>query len=276
MIWGFAGPWYGEYKCYNGDVLMNQLKFCADNGFKSMNIDLNEMKDPARRDQIVRFVQENDMSMTIYFGCDWYKDSLDTIKQKTDALIANLEKYGSLLRVPIITGGAGGSYHRFVHDPSLDRQLEQLSKSMAYVTKACHENGRPFGIENHGDYYCIDFVKLCRMTPHLGIFLDTGNTYLIGEQSLPACEAAAPYTIGTHFKDHLVHPDPRTLTFVLGGAVLGSGDVGLREIYDILLKKAPNPEKLVMHWELITPKGMNPNDAVNESWKFIHTLPGVK
>ncbi|MFW5789599.1 MAG: hypothetical protein ACOCW3_06650, partial [Spirochaetota bacterium] len=44
------------------------------------------------------------------------------------------------------------------------------------------EIGLPLAWENHRDYYVSDVVELCRRVPNMGLFLDTGNTYLIGER----------------------------------------------------------------------------------------------
>jgi sugar phosphate isomerase/epimerase len=160
-----------------------------------------------------------------------------------------------------------------MRDPTLSQQLDRLAEALTPVARVCHELGRPLGIENHGDYYTSDLVELCRRVPHLGIFLDTGNTYLIGERSVPACREAAPLTIGTHFRDHYVHPDPHSLTFVIDGAPLGQGDVGLAQVYRDLLDLAPPGRRLIMHWEMVAPKGMHPRDCLEESWRFVRSLP---
>lgn len=272
MLWGYAGVFPGEFEIWKGDQLTNTLDFMVKHGFKSTHFSLSHMKDPARRDQVARFVAEHDMQLTVGYHPGIFKNDDDTIKRYNDQFLADLQTYGDTLRVPIVTTGAGG-VHRFMAKPSLPEMIDRMAKMYAPVAKACHEMGRPLGIENHGDFYCSDLVELCARTPHMHIFLDTGNTYLIGEKSVPACREAAPYTIGTHFKDHCVHPDPGTLMFVIEGAPLGEGHVGLREIYDILLKHAPNPDKLVMHWEMVPPKDMSAYECLERSWKFIRSLP---
>ncbi len=274
MIWGIAGPWYGEYGCSDGDVLMKQLNFLVKNGFKSMTIGLEEMNDPARCDQIANFVAKHDMQLATHLYCNWIKGYQDDLKQRLDIFAEGMRKYADLLRVPIVTTGPGPT-HRFMRQPPLKEQIELMSESLTPAAKLCHELGRPLGIENHGNYYCSDLVELCKMTPHLMIYLDTGNTYLIGEKSIPGCRDAAPYTIGTHFKDHYVEPNLPRLSFDLDGAPLGHGDVGLLEVYKILLENAPNPDKLIMHWEMVTPKGMNPLECMEISWKFIHSLEEI-
>ena len=271
MLWGFAGVWPGQFGVWKGDVLMNMLNFVADHGFRSTGIGLDAMKEPARRDQIAAFVAEHDLRLCVHFGAKFFDDAPDALRRHVDEFLADLERYGDLLRAPIVVTGAG-AVHRFMARPSLAEQMDRLAEVLAPLALGCHQQGRPLGIENHGDYYCTDLVALCQRVPHLGIFLDTGNTYLIGEQSLPACRAAAPYTIGTHFKDHLVHPDPKELKFVVRGAALGSGHVGLREVYGYLKQYAPDPDNLAMLWELVPPADMDPFAALEQSWQFVRTL----
>ena len=273
MIWGYSGIFTGGFRIWDGDQTMNKLQFMVDHGFRSTGLSFSEVKqDPARRDQIAQFVAEHDLLITPHPRVPWLKGDDETIRRASDAFLADLQAYGDLLRVPICPFGVG-PFHRFMKSPTLEEQMDRLAEVLAPVAKACHEMGRPLGIENHGDYYCSDLVELCKRVPGLGIFLDTGNTYLIGERSVPACIEAAPYTIGTHFKDHYVHPQPKGLLFVIKGAPLGEGHVGLREIYQALIEKAPNPKGLILQWEMIPPKDMDPFECLERSWAFVRSLP---
>ncbi len=272
MLWGYAGIYRGDTGVYEGDRTLNQLRWVVQHGFKSACFPLVEMKSPARRDQVAQFVAEHDLQLTVHPPIRWFQLTPDAIRRAVDEFLADLAAYGDLLRVPIVHMSAGG-VHRFLAEPCLDKQLDWLATHVAPLAQGCHQLGRPLGIENHGDYYCRDLVELCRRTPHLRIFLDTGNCYLIGEPPVPACREAASYVIGTHFKDHVVFPDPKTLTFVIKGAVLGHGHVGLGEIWRDLIVRAPNPKGLVMHWELVPPEDMPTEEAVEKSWEFIHSLP---
>ena len=274
MLWGYAGVFPGKFGIWDGDQTMNMLRFAVKHGFRSAHISLREMTDAARRDQIAAFVAEHDLQLTVGYHGKFFDESLDVLRRQADEFLENLGRYGKLLRVPIVTTGAG-RIHRFLREPNLAQQLERLAAVFTPVAQACHALGCPLGIENHGDYYCSDLVALSEQVPHLGIFFDTGNTYLIGEQSLPACRTAAPYVIGTHFKDHHVHPDPKTLTFVIEGAALGEGDVGLAAMFAILREHAPRPERLVMQWEMVPPREMDPYECLERSWRFIRSLPGA-
>jgi sugar phosphate isomerase/epimerase len=155
----------------------------------------------------------------------------------------------------------------------LETRLQRIAEAFEPLAAGCAELGCPLGIENHGDFYCSDLVAVNKMAPHVNIFLDTGNTFLAGEKSIEGCRDAAPITIGTHLKDHFVHPDGGTLTFVIEGAALGEGDVGLATVYHDLMRLARAP-KLVLHWELVIAKGANALVEMDRSWEFIRTLPG--
>ena len=144
------------------------------------------------------------------------------------------------------------------------------------MAEGCAQIGTPLCAENHGDYYVSDLVKLCQMTPHLYIFLDTGNTYLLGEKPLPAFMEAAPYTVGTHFKDQRVRPvpDASPLCFEVGNSDLGGGMVPLKECWDILRQHAPDPQNLTMMFEMFPPPGMDPLTCLEKSISFVKSLEG--
>lgn len=271
-MWGYAGVWHGDFGCWNGDETMNKLRFLSEHGFECGSIGLGELRDPERREQITRFVAEHDLKLEVNPHIKWLEADDDALKLQTDQFLDDLRRHAQALRTPIVTTCVG-PYHRFMSDPPLEEQLQRLSQVLTPIALGCKELGIPFGIENHGDYYCSDLVCLCRGTPHLGIFLDTGNTYLIGEKSVAACLEAAPYTIGAHFKDHMVAPRMKAgeLAFGIEGAALGEGHVGLAEVYRALLDRAPSD--LVLLWEMIPPRTMGGLECLERSWEFVRNLP---
>lgn len=273
MIWGYAGVFPGEFGLWKGDQTMNKLRFMVDNGFGSTGIGLGLLREPRRREQIGEFVARHDLCLTPHLGMGYFSEPIDSLRRTVDRLIWDLRTDLELLRAPIATTCVG-PYHRFMDSPTLPEQMDRLEAVLTPLAEALWEMGCPLGIENHGDYYCSDLVELCGRVPHLGLFLDTGNTYLIGEKPVPACREAAPYTIGTHFKDHRVYPQPRDgLSFQIDGAPLGEGHVGLRDIYMDLLRLCPAPSRLVMQWEMVPPKGMDPWECLHRSQAFVDSLP---
>jgi sugar phosphate isomerase/epimerase len=276
MIWGYAGVFPGEFNLWQGDATMNKLQFMVDHRFRSTGMHQKELTDPARRDQVVRFVQDHDLRITLHLSAGvpghFFGPDTDAIRRGLDECVAGIAELGPQLNTPIVTFGVG-PYHRFMAEPSLEWQMDRLAEVLPAPAAALAELGMPLGIENHGDYYVSDIVELCGRVEHLGIFLDTGNCCLVGEKPVPAAREAAPLTIGTHFKDHILAPKLKDgLALDIGGAALGAGHVGLVEIYAVLLAKAPQPEKLVMQWELIPPKGEDPWQVLEQSWRFIESL----
>jgi sugar phosphate isomerase/epimerase len=277
MIWGYALIWARQFLTRDPDPLMATLKFLSHYGLSTTHVSLGEIDkmDAGQRDRLGGYLRDNNLSLTPGIHARFVGDDREQVRKQVDHSLELLARYHKLLRAPIVTTG-GGSVHRFMKDPPLARQLDMLAEGLAPAARRCHELGVPLGIENHGDYYVSDIVELCRRVEHLGIFLDTGNTYLIGETPLPAFKQAAPYVIGTHFKDHHVRPcpDARPLHFEVGPSVIGEGDVPLRECYEVLKFGCPRFADLAMIIELIMPsfEGNDPVEAVEKSIAFVKTL----
>ncbi len=278
MLWGYAGVPCSDFRWWDGDQTFNKLRWCAKHNFKATGLGLQEMEDPKRRDKILELREVGDLQLCPGFHAPLWKNGINEALKKADEFIALLEKYHHDIHAPIVCTGAGGM-HRFNRSYTLEQQLDLLTELMTPVAQACYELGCPLAIENHGDYYCSDLVELCKRVPHLGIQLDTGNCYLIGEKPLPAAIEAAPYVLSTHFKDHIVYPSPcgehrkeGGLCFCIDGAPLGDGDVPLREMFHAIVKANAHPEKIVFLWELVPPKGMNHYDALERSWEFCYSL----
>lgn len=274
--WGYAGVFPGEFRVWDGDQQMNKLRFMVDNGFASTGMGqgtIDEMEaDPKREAEIVDFVQKHDLQITLHAKAKWFADDIDETRRDVDETIAMLGRWAERLSCPIVTFCVG-PYHRFMAKPTIEEQMERLAAVLPPLATACAEMKRPLGIENHADYYCSDLVQLCEAVQGLGIFLDTGNCFIVGEKPVPACAEAAPYTIGTHFKDHFVQPEPSGgLKFGIYGASLGDGHVGLRDIFAALQEKHPAPGKIVHQWELVPPKDMDPWESLERSWAFCRAL----
>ncbi len=277
LTWSFVGPPYWELQQMDPrHGFFALLKLCAQYGFNMMPLSISQLEKmpPEEQEELAQFLADNNMKLHPSMWMDYLKISPDEARRRAEEYAEKVRKYSSYYAGITTTGAHAG--HRFDRTMPLEEKLERLSRGMAPLAAICKELGMPLAVENHGDYYCSDLVKLCQMTPDLYIFLDTGNTYLIGEAPLPAYEAAAPYTIGTHFKDHRVQPNPKILHFEIGGSVLGDGDAHLRECYNLLMERSPFPDKLVMEVEMVKPEGMDAIECMEKSIEFINSLEGGK
>lgn len=283
MIWGYAHVWFGEFLTLDPEPQLARLKFIRKWGLRSTGLDVDALMalGEADLDAVLAYVAEHDLVVNPTYNGELFVTEgegvrvgdRDRIAGKRDAALEFIAKHAKALGSRIVCSLAG-PVHRFMADPTLDRQLGVIEREMAPFAAGLAEHGLPLAWENHGDYYVSDVVELCRRVPNMRLFLDTGNTYLMGERPLPAIELGAPYAVGTHFKDQRVRPRPdaRPIHFEVAPAVTGEGDVPLREAYRILRERAPEPDDLVMEIELIPPAGVEPEEAMRRSVEFIRSL----
>ncbi len=283
MKWGYALVWPGEeLKQRDEDPLIAKIKFLADFDLHSTGIHHKQFED--KDDDYVKRVhdllEEHDIALSFhpintvegrFFDSD-RQAVLDDVKRSLDWFA----KFKDLCRARLVTLGVG-NYHRFMRapDPTLAEQMDMLVECLTPLAAGCRGLGLNLGIENHGDYWLSDLAALCEKVPHLGIFLDTGNTYLTGEAPLPAVKAGARYTVGTHFKDHHVAPHKSSpLSFSIRGSVLGEGDVYLRECYEIIKAESKYWDSIDLQIEFIPDREDDRSfiQQLKDSLAFLKTL----
>ena len=66
------------------------------------------------------------------------------------------------------------------------------------------------GLENHEYETSEELVNVVKQlnTPWIGLHYDFGNSMMAWEEPEQAARNLDPYTVTTHFKDHIVHPCP--------------------------------------------------------------------
>ncbi|MBB3128438.1 sugar phosphate isomerase/epimerase [Paenibacillus rhizosphaerae] len=274
VTWGYALVWYGGFLKPEGNPVLERLDFLRRHGLTSTGISLADFTrmDGAARSRVGELTAQHGLQLTPHIGFDFLHADADTREKEIARIGEELRRSLPLLRGSIVTTAMHAG-HRFDRVMPVEAKLERVRESLAPLARICEELGAPLCVENHGDFYVSDLVDLCRATDSLYLYLDTGNTYLIGERPLPAFELAAPYVIGTHFKDHLVRPCPnaRPLHFEVAGSALGEGDVPLRECYELLMKHAPL-DRLVMEIEMVSPDDMDPAECLERSLRFVRSL----
>ena len=72
-----------------------------------------------------------------------------------------------------------------------------------------YEQGVTLAIENHQDFTSAELAGFCdEFGPGVGITLDTGNTFPVGESPLDFTRRVAPYVKHVHLKDYRVQFSP--------------------------------------------------------------------
>lgn len=255
-VWGLALAWYGEYtRGGNTDPFIAKLDFLAKYGMKAFSAGAEEIDGLNERQQEILFaaLQARDMHCILHSSINHMELSASEQDREIDKQLRLLEKYIRPCRSSIVTTCAGDS-NRYDRKMPWEEKIARFSRIMKPVARLCWDLGAPFGIENHADYFVSDFLEILRETPRLYLFLDTANALHIGEQPVKACEDAAPYVIGTHFKDHyMVRGANDPLHYEIRGCALGDGEAELTRQYKIIMEKSPFRDKLVMLFELFTP-----------------------
>lgn len=274
MLWGYANGWYPEFLTRDEDELYAKLKFLLDHDLQETGVALDEIAamTDEERDRLGAFLEDNDLHLTPSVWFDYLNADEDEARRKAEEIAADLRACGPVMRAWSVMTKAGAG-HRFDRSPPLEEKLERLCRSMAPLAQVCHELDMPLMIDTQGDFYSADFVEMCRRVPHLYIHVDTANLFWACERIQPAFERMAPHVIGTHWRDERItigNRKPRGV--LLHNCVTGQGDVPLRELYPILLEKAPDPDRLVMQLEMFGPSEMDPRECLEQSLAFFRSF----
>jgi sugar phosphate isomerase/epimerase len=232
---------------------------------------LMEME-PARRQEIAGWLAEHDIYVTLGVGYNYFTEDEAEVQRGLDAIAEALEVLPPLVRATVCTTGAPRHIHRFTHDPSLPEQLDLLAERLGPVAALAHKAGCKLAFHNVMRY-CSDIVEVCRRVPNLGFVFDTGNCFLVGDRPAQAARDAAPYTFAMHFKDHYAAPAlQQPMGVHIRGAVPGQGDVGLREVWEIVQAGAPDPDGLLVEMEIDPVQGMEQGEALEQAIAFMRSL----
>lgn len=136
------------------------------------------------------------------------------------------------------TGGEGKydlAKVRLDFDPAV---FEEAVVSLQKILPVLKKYRICLALENH-EYETadelVDVVKKLN-SPWIGLHFDFGNSMMAWEDPLEAAKKMAPYTLSTHFKDHIVIPCPEDkYGYVVCGVPAGEGNINLPECLRVLL-----------------------------------------
>lgn len=96
-------------------------------------------------------------------------------------------------------------------------------------------------LENHEYETADELVRVVKAidSPWIGLHYDFGNSMMAWEEPAEAARKMAPYTLTTHFKDHVIIPCPEDkYEYVVCGIPAGEGNIDLKECLDIMLDES--------------------------------------
>lgn len=94
-------------------------------------------------------------------------------------------------------------------------------------------------LENHEYETSEELVQVIKEvnSPWIGLHYDFGNSMMVWEEPVEAAKNMAPYTVTTHFKDHIVIPCPDDREGnVVCGVPMGEGNIDLKSCLFVMLE----------------------------------------
>ena len=100
------------------------------------------------------------------------------------------------------------------------------------------DDGRMLAIENHQDFGSDELVAFCEATRGLGICVDAGNTFPVGEAPMEFYARVAPHVRHVHLKDYRVQFTDQGYRLVR--CAIGDGAVPVAGMLDLFAAHHPN------------------------------------
>jgi sugar phosphate isomerase/epimerase len=147
------------------------------------------------------------------------------------------------------TRGVGGGLIRFHLTPVLEgaraswgarwhEMGEHARAVLAREAPRVADAGLLLAVENHQDFGSEELVTLAEsLGDHVGIVLDTGNPFSVGEDPVDFARRAAPRIRHVHLKDYVAQFTPEG--FRLVRCAIGAGAVPFPEIAEVLRAHPP-------------------------------------
>lgn len=115
-------------------------------------------------------------------------------------------------------------------------KLPEIIADLKQAIPLLKQNRIKLAIENHEEETADELISVIEAvnSQWIGAHLDIGNGMMAWEDPITTCKKLAPYTISTHFKDHMVtmHNDIP----VVCGMPLTEGSIDLEECFKIIVE----------------------------------------
>jgi 3-oxoisoapionate decarboxylase len=142
-------------------------------------------------------------------------------------------EYAVALGAPVVRIALTGVLQGDRHATDWTRVVDGVRARLARIAPKAAAAGVSIAIENHQDFTSADLMELCLQAGDaVGITLDTGNSFPVGEAPLDFARTVAARVRHVHLKDYRVQPTDEGYRLVR--CAIGDGAVPFRELVEIL------------------------------------------
>jgi sugar phosphate isomerase/epimerase len=173
----------------------------------------------------------------------------------------------------------GSSIVRVVVDTADDQPSDyEVVRRLQTVAPRFGEAGVALAIENHDRFSADTFGEIVEMlhVPHIGICLDTANSFGAGEGWTDVTVGLASYVVNLHIKDFVIRRVSHQLGLTIEGRPAGQGQLDVPWLLQTLEDAGRDPNAILELW---TPPEANLEDTIRkedewarESITYLRTL----
>lgn len=138
---------------------------------------------------------------------------------------------------------------RFVIDkPGFQPSPETVAAILKSALPYLETNKITLGVENHDRFYSHQFAQIMTSVrhPHVGIILDTANSLSKEESVDLVLDHLAPFIVGFHAKDYVIHRRLGEMGFVITGAPAGKGNLNIPSILRRISRNFSNSFSIIL------------------------------
>lgn len=173
----------------------------------------------------------------------------------------------------------GSPIVRVVVDAADDQPSDyEIIRRLQTVAARFGKAGVALAIENHDRFSADTLGEIVEMlhVPHIGICLDTANSFGAGEGWAEVTEALASHVISLHIKDFVVRRASHQLGFTIEGRPAGQGQLDIPWLLETLEDAGRDPNAILELWtppETGLPDTIEKEDAwAQESITYLRKL----
>ncbi|MCY6483385.1 sugar phosphate isomerase/epimerase [Clostridium aestuarii] len=117
----------------------------------------------------------------------------------------------------------------------LQEEIRRAPEDIKQIIPLLKKYRIKLGIENHEYETADEMIDIIKKidSPWVGITCDIGNGMMVWEEPIDTVKKLAPYTVTTHFKDHIIVPNGDD--YRVCGIAVGSGNIDTEECFKILV-----------------------------------------